>query len=188
MTALVVFVEEPSARIVVETMMRRVLPGQHVIIVEHEGRSDLQTSFPRKIAAWGHPRGVPFIVNHDNDGNDCTALKKKLTARAPARRRPRTRIRIVMQCLESWYLGDAQALVEAKLIKPPKAREIENSAKFRNPDRIVNAKQEFFRLHDERGLLAVARLIAPYLDVDRNRSISFKMFVQAVRTLTSERT
>lgn len=185
MTSLVVFVEEPSARIVVEHVLARLLPGKHVIIVQHEGKSDLKASFSRKIAAWQHPKAVPFIVLHDNDGSDCATLKHELTELVTLRCRARTRVRIVMQCLESWYLGDPTALEASGLVKPTIARKIENSQKFRNPDRLVNAKDEFFRLHTERGQLALARRIAPHLDPQRSRSHSFRLLARTAIQLTS---
>lgn len=185
MTALVVFVEEASARIVVEALLQRLLPDGSCIVVPHDGKGDLVKSYPRKIGAWEYPKSVPFIVLHDNDGGDCAILKKRLTHLVPPRKKSRTRIRIVMQSLEAWYLGDFEALAAAGLIKPEKAKQLNGNAKFRNPDRVTNAKEEFFRLHDESGQMAVARLIAPHLNFDRNRSHSFKIFVQTVRDLTS---
>ena len=67
MTELVVMVEEPSAGIVVETLLQRMRPERGVIVVPHRGRSDLRVSVPRKIAAWQHPPDVPFLILHDND-------------------------------------------------------------------------------------------------------------------------
>ena len=61
MTALVVFVEEASARIVVESLLHRMLPDQASIVVQHEGKGDLVKSYPRKIGAWEHPSGMHHL-------------------------------------------------------------------------------------------------------------------------------
>ena len=183
MTELVVMVEEESARIVVETLLQRMLPDRGVIVVPHRGRSDLRASVPRKLAAWKHPPDVPFLILHDNDRSICMDLKKELIALLPPNARNRTRIRIVMQELESWYLGDFPALCAAGLMSQKKARDLERSAKFRDPDAVAHPKSEFFKLHDDVGQIALARRIAPHLDPRNNRSRSFQLFVRTIDAL-----
>jgi hypothetical protein len=183
MTVAVIFVEEESAKIDVDVLAQRILSDRSVKVLSHEGKSDLKSSFPRKIGSWQHPARVPFIVLHDNDGGDCEKLKKRLIGLVPPQRRPRTHIRIVMQCLECWYLADPRALAKADLIKSAKAEDMLRAARFRDPDRLVSAKQEFFRLHDQPGQLALARAIAPYLDIGNQRSRSFALFVRTLQNL-----
>ena len=176
-------VEEASARIVIEDLVQRLLPAKKAIVIPHEGKSDLQTSFPRKLLAWRHPPALPFIILHDNDNADCTQLKSTLAQKIPPACQGRTRIRLVMQSLESWYLGDFQALCDAGLIKQERAAKLSRSAKFKDPDGLANPKQEFMRLHQEVGQLMLARQIAPHLSPDRNRSKSFGVFIRTVADL-----
>lgn len=183
MTGLVVFVEEASARVVAEVLAERLAPGKVVQVIPHEGKRDLRISFPRKIRAWRHPPQMRFIVLHDNDQADCRNLKASLAGLVPEQQRDRTIIRIVMQALEAWYLGDESALRMAGLITQRQADRIAVSAKFRDPDSLGNPKQEFLRLHSEIGQVKLARLIAPHLDLDRNRSGSFRLFVGTLRRL-----
>jgi hypothetical protein len=126
---------------------------------------------------------VPFIILHDNDGGNCRALKTNLRSLVPSDRSKRTQIRIVMQCLECWYLADPVALAKAELIKTTKAEEMNRAAKFRSPDRINNAKDEFLRLHKQAGQIGLARAIAPNLDLDNAKSPSFALFVKTLKAL-----
>ena len=87
-----------------------------------------------------------------------------------------------MQCLECWYLGDPIAIAEAGLIKPAKAAQLSRSAKLRNPDRLTYAKTEFLKLHDETGQMRLARMIAPHLDPERNRSHSFRLVAATLKS------
>jgi len=63
--------------------------------------------------------------------------------RIPDSRKSVTKIRIVMNELESWYLSDLDALVEAGLINSNEIEKLKNKSKFRNIENLNNAKQEF---------------------------------------------
>lgn len=183
MTDLVIFVEERSAGIVVDVLAARIAPEKTVRVIEHEGKQDLKRSYPKKINAWRHPTDVPFLVLHDNDGGDCRSLKAVLLRAVPQTGVSRTKVRLVMQHLESWYLGDAPALVAAGLLTPSRAVTIAGSAKFRDPDLLGNAKLEFHKLHKQTGQILLARRIAPHLNLDTNRSHSFRLLVSTLRDL-----
>lgn len=183
MTKVVVFVEEPSARIIVEGLALRLAPNELIKVVQHEGKSDLVSSFLRKIRAWRHPVDVPFIVLHDNDGGACNSLKARLDHLVPEACKKRTRVRIVMQALESWYLGDLPALAAAGLLHPERAGKLSRQAKYRDPEVLANPKQEFMRLHGQSGQLLLARQIAPHLDLEANRSRSFRLFIATLKRL-----
>jgi Domain of unknown function (DUF4276) len=182
MKTLIFFVEERSMMIVLDSLKSRFAPQRHVIISPHEGKNDLEKSFPRKIRAWNFPADALFVVMRDNDGSDCAILKERLISSVPLERRDRTRVRVVMQQLESWYLGDPMALVEAEYLTAAKAEIIKNTAKYRDPERIENADEVFQKLAGAPGKLAAARRLGPFLDPDRNRSTSLRVVVE---TLTS---
>lgn len=91
-----------------------------------------------------------------------------------------------MQELEAWYLGDPDALLAATMISARDRDRMIAAAKFRQSDRMTNAKQEFRRLYNEGGQLLAARSLAPHLDPDRNRSVSFKAFVDGARSLLGD--
>jgi hypothetical protein len=182
MSALYVFTEERSAGVVVKALATRYVPNKDVKVIPHSGKSDLCSSFPRKMRSIQHPAGVRFIVLHDNDGADCRKLKTRLLEDIPAKALNRAKIRLVMQELEGWYLGQLGALEACGLITSSKAAQIKNKAKFRNPDLLTNAKQEFYRLHDRANQqITLATMIAPHLDITKNCSQSFKLFVSTLQ-------
>ncbi len=179
MPVVYVFTEEPSARHVVEAVANRYAPNAVVKAVPHSGKRDLCSSFPRKMAAIRHPADARFIVLHDNDGAECHKLKMRLNGLVPSGVADRARIRLVMHELESWYLGQPHALAACGLI-PDVGRM--QKRKFRDPDLLTNAKQEFYRLHGrDYQQIAMAQLIGPLLDADQNRSASFRLFVRTLQ-------
>ena len=108
--------EEPSMKILLDGLLPRLLPGwiegQHFQCVKHEGKSDLDRSIPRKLSAWRIP-GDRFVIVRDNDSADCIKMKARLQALCELNGRPETLVRLVCQELESWYVGDLQALALA---------------------------------------------------------------------------
>ena len=184
MKTVVVFVEEPSAEIVVLDLAKRFIPHAAVSVIPHSGKTDLKNSFPKKIGAWVHPRDAKFIILHDNDGANCKKLKSRLMSYVPGEKKNRCWVRIVVQELESWYLGDLYALSKAGLMTDGQVNALVRKSKFREPDRLGNAKQEFMKLHDLVGQRLLARQIAPHLDPQRSSSPSFKLFVETLKKLS----
>lgn len=182
MRPLVIFTEEPSAALVVRALARGLVPHRSVIVVEHEGRSDLEQSFPRKIAAWQHPRDTRFLVVRDNDGADCVVLKRRLTDLAPGDQNHLVRFRLVMQELEAWYLGALDALLAAGVIKVAQLKSLRTKKKYRDVERLTNAKEEFLKLASTTGQLALARQIGPELAKYPNSSRSFVLFAGLLTT------
>lgn len=80
--------------------------------------------------------GVRILIVRDNDGADCRVLKKRLLSLVPVGA-PEHRIRLVCQELESWFLGDLEAVASAY----PTARRRALFARLgsRDPDDLTNA-------------------------------------------------
>ena len=57
---------------------------------------------------------------------------------------------------------------------------------LRDPDQIGNPKQELKRLFPDMGQIDSARRIAPFMNIENNRSYSFQVFVDGVRKLCEE--
>lgn len=171
-----------------EETLRALLPrlfpdwveDEHWMVLTHRGKTALEASIPRKIRQWNRPADR-FVILRDNDGGDCIGLKGRLRALAAARPESEVLIRIVCQELESWFLGDLQAIRVAMGRLPVHARQ--DSSTFREPDRLTNAAAELGRLTGIPGKLARAAAIARHLDVDpaRNRSRSFGVFVSGLQ-------
>jgi hypothetical protein len=154
-----------------------------ITVIPHQGRSDLRSSFPRKMAAWRHPADVRFLVLHDNDGADCRQRKTGLLALAPADRRADCRVRIVMQELESWYLADLDALEEAGVIDARGRRALARP-RYADSDAVPDPKSVIRRHVTRFGQISLAEAVAPHLRPERNRSTSFQHTVAALRWLT----
>ena len=181
MTGIVVLAEEPSGRIVAEHLAQKLNVTQQTFCLEHQGKGDLERSFPRKIAHWQGPQLPRFVVMRDNDGADCLTLKQNMFARVPIGATARVKIRIVVQELESWYFGDLDAVAKAGLITERELSLHKRKARYRDPDAIRRAKREFKSKIAPGGQIELARRIAPHLSLTENTSRSFRAFVGALR-------
>ena len=115
---IIFLLEEPSMQVLLDDWLPRLFPGwmegEHFQCVPHEGKSDLERSIPRKLAAWRYP-GDRFVIVRDADNSDCVDLKARLVALCAKAGRPDTMVRLVCQELESWYLGDLAAVAAAAI-------------------------------------------------------------------------
>ncbi len=171
MIQLVFMLEEPSAKIVLESLLPRILPSDvSFICIPHEGKQDLEKSLPVKLKNWNVPNSW-FVVIRDKDQGDCIEIKGRLRNLCEDCHRPETLIRIAVHELESWFLGDLAA-VSVAFDKPGLAGR-QNSKKFRNPDALANAQEELKKLIKGYQKMAGARRIAPHLNLDSNTSVSF---------------
>ncbi len=167
-------------KVLIEGLLPRMFPGLPFFCIEHEGKSDLEKSIPRKLKAWREP-GVIFAVVQDNDNGDCSALKRRLKRRCRESGRDDTLIRIVCQELEAWYIGEPEAMAAA--FADAKLRRIASQPRYRNPDEITNPSSVVKRLVPSFQKTAGARLMANHLTREENRSASFAAFLNGVERL-----
>lgn len=178
---LVFLLEEPSMKDLLDSWMPRQFPGVNFLCVPHQGKSDLDKSIPRKLAAWKIP-GDCFIIVRDNDGANCLEVKQRLRSMCSVR--PDTLIRLVCQELEGWYLGDLAALVAAypaSKIDTPKLRK-----RFFDPDKWQKPSQEVQRLIPEFQKRQAARRMGEHLDRVRNNSVSYRIFVAGIERVLGQ--
>lgn len=184
---IIFLLEEPSMKVLLDGLLPRMLPGlnegEHFQCVPHQGKSDLDRSIPRKLAAWREP-GARFVVLRDNDSADCVDLKARLRRTCDQAGRPDTLVRLVCQELESWYLGDLQALAAA--FDWPKASTPTRRKRFSNPDSWQKPSVEVKRLVPHFQKVGGARAMVEHLDVMRNRSRSFHAFVTGTHRVAVE--
>lgn len=184
MTHLVFFLEEPSAKELLQGILPKVLPGQCTTqFVIFEGKQDLEKRLPIRLRAWQQPESR-FIVLRDQDSGDCTIIKAGLQAKCQAAGRPDVLVRIACRELESFYLGDLGAVSRA--IGPQRLAKQDRSAKYRDPDRLVNAAQELKRLVPSYQKVSGSRAISRELNPSRNRSRSFNALVSGIQRLAGE--
>lgn len=181
----VFLLEEQSMKVFLDDLLPRLfgwVEHQHFQCVPHEGKSDLEASFPRKLRAWREP-GVQFVVMRDNDGANCIDLKARYVQLCRDAGRPETLVRLVCQELESWYLGDLRAVAEAfqaNVDTVPLLR------RFANPDGFNNASQELQRLIPAYQKIGGARKLAPHMSEARNCSTSFQIFLSGIRRTVNQ--
>jgi len=167
--------EEPPMKILLERLLPRPFPGwvegQHFQCVPHQGKSDLDLSIPRKLAALPIP-GDRFVIVRDNDHAECIALKARFTTLCATHGRPDTLVRLVCQELESWYVGDLKALAQA--FNDPKLDTPALRKRFASPDGWQKLSVEVQRLVPSFQKCSGARRIAACLHTSGNRSPSFQ--------------
>ncbi len=176
---IVFLLEEPSMKALLDILLPKILPENvGYKTIAHSGKSDLQESIPRKLKAWRQP-DTKFVIVQDQDSGDCVKIKQALSELAgPAGRE--ALVRIVCRELEAWYFGDLQAVSRAYHKDVTALRE---KSKYRNPDAIGNPKEELRKLFPGHQQIDGARRIAAHMNIENNRSGSFRQFVSGVLKL-----
>ncbi len=182
MITLVFLLEERSMREALEGLLPRILPDDvHVILVPHEGKSDLERSIPRKLRGWRTP-DTWFVVMRDQDSGDCVAVKERLQRLCSEGGREDVLVRVVCRELESWFLGDLAAVEEA--LGESVAR-LQEKGKYRAPDELGSPSRELAAIVPGYSKIRGARAIGRVLDPERNRSTSFGVLVAGGRPLAA---
>lgn len=162
-----------------EKILSTLYPQLRYRIVPHDGKSDLKKSIPQKVKVHCKD-GAMVIVLIDQDNSDCLDLKSNLIELCRATGETNFKVRIVCHELESWYLGDLNAVDAAFGTKIAK---LQNKNKFRNPDNLGNAKQELQRLIRQRGQLYIAEQLGSVMTMQGmkdNKSHSFQVFLKTL--------
>ena len=178
---LVFLLEEPSAKQVLDTLLPKLLPSDvSFLTIKHHGKDDLRQSLPRKLRNWKTP-DTRFVVLHDQDNCDCEVLKAELQELCRQAGRNDTVIRIVCQELEAWYFGDLAAVERA--FPGHRLQQLAEKSAYRDPDAIVKPSDRLEDLIPGFYKGVGAKTIPQHMDIERNRSRSFQVFIQAVRRL-----
>ena len=176
---IVILTEESSMQVTLGILMRSQYPnlieGLHWWVLKFNGKSDLEKNIPRKMQHRNIEDPL-FIILRDNDGGDCKMLKARLADLASGTGKP-YKVRVVSQELESWFLGDNKAVTKSYT----ECRFSNETAKYRDPDRLTNAAEEFANLTGDFSKVQRASLIAPHLDPSLNRSRSFKLMFETLQ-------
>jgi len=182
MTHLVFFLEEHSAKEMLDGVLPKCLPDKTSYqCVVFEGKQDLEKQLPIKLKAWRHPSDVKFIVMRDQDSGDCLIIKDSLKKKCDEAGKPDVLIRIACRELESFYLGDLTAVASG--IGPASLARLQNKKKYRNPDDLANPKQELKRIAPDYQNISGSRAIATRMEINNNRSPSFKALISGVRRI-----
>ena len=177
---ILIFVEEQSAAEIVREVSRRLGLSGRVLVLKHQGAGDLERSYAKKIESDPF-KGSKFMILRDADNMDCQKLKSKLAEAVPSEKRARTKVRIVCQELEAWYLAQPEALETAGALHT----RVPASVLRKNVDGIMNPKKLFERHAHIKGQIERARRIGPCLDLASRKSASFMHFVAGLKALAA---
>ena len=184
MRYLVCLLEEPSAQEMLKGILPRILPEDvDVQYVVFEGKQDLEKQAERRLRHWQKPDSV-FLIMRDQDAGDCMDIKQNLLSKVMASGRQEvTIIRVACHELESFYLGDLNAVENGLAISGLARRQ--KRRKYRGPDSLSNAADELFKLTNKRyQKVAGSRAIGPHLKTDgSNQSHSFNVLLDGIRKL-----
>ena len=202
MTTVEFLVEEPSAEEALRHIAPKLLPATARFYVRNFGsKYKLLNVLENRLKAYakriGGGEDLRIVVLVDRDIDDCVALKNRLelAARHAGLTTKRTRKpgagfavlnRIVVEELESWFLGDVGALRSAFSSLPAINS---NATPFRNPDN-GGSWEALHRFLKRNGVykgrypkIDAARKIAARMDVAANRSDSFQQFRRGLAEL-----
>ncbi len=182
MITLAFFLEEPSARALLQGLLPRFLPMDRIMprYIVFDGKRDLERQIVKRMRGWRAPN-THFVVLRDQDSADCRDVKVRLWDLCEEARHPEALVRVACREIESWYLGDLEAVERGLALRGLASRQ--GKRKFRAPDGLGSPARELARL--TRGLyqkIAGSRAIAPHLRLDgSNASHSFGVFVSGLR-------
>ena len=155
----------------------------------------LLDQLPRILRGYGRslPDHSAVVVVVDLDDRDCMKFKQELLAVLddcdPS---PRTLFRIAIEESEAWLLGDRAAVREAyPEAKVPVLNAYEQDSICGTWERLADAVhpggsmplKQAARHEAGKAKCEWARRIAPHMDPDRNRSKSFQVFRDGIRSL-----
>lgn len=184
MITLVCLLEELSAKEMLNSVLKRILPmSVEVRFLVFEGKQDLDRNLERRIKGWNTPKSL-FLIVRDKDSADCIKLKKELVDKLVLTGKlDKCCVRIACHELEAFYLGDLLAV--EKGLDIPRLGESQKREKFRNPDSLANASEELKKVTKKKYQKVLgSKAISPYLKLDgNNKSQSFNILVSGIKRL-----
>ena len=180
-TQYVFMTEEVSMERFLKIALDKILPIDqeiHHLIIPHEGKQDLEKSIPRKLRAWKNNNDIryQFIIVRDKDSGNCAEIKTRISSLCRKAGRDDTFIIIVIHELESWFLGDLNAVEKAYKINGIAKKQKQRL--YRNPDAIANASEQLAHICNDTTKISRAENITLKMDFDNNLSQSFNYFIR----------
>lgn len=184
---LVFLAEEESMAMTLEVLISNLgysTESCRIYIIHHQGSKHLRKSIPNKLRGWKHAH---FVILHDQDSKNCKELKKELIKLCQGTdKEEKPIIRIVCRELESWFLGDPNAIRKAF----GKDFSDLNHDKYNDPDSIKKPSEELKGLIEKQGKQSYkkvkgAKLIAEHMEIkeNQNRYKSFQVFMKTIEEL-----
>ena len=187
MKQLVCLLEEPAAEAMLKVVCRSILPAEvQTRYIVFEGKQDMDKQLEKKLKHWNAPDSV-FLVMRDQDSSDCLTIKQSLKHKVVAAGKiDKAVIRIACHELESFYLGDLEAVEQGIGLRGLSS--MQGKSRFREPDSIANAAQVLKKLTKSKyQKISGSRAIASFLKLDgANRSHSFNVLLSGIKKLIEE--
>lgn len=183
---LVCFTEEPSAKIMLEIILPKLIPKIETTVINFEGKQDLEKNIENKLKFWETPDTV-FLVTRDQDSGYCQVIKNGLLQKVISSGKEHVSlIRIACRELESFYLGDLLAVEKGMDMGIASLSKRQNKKKFKTPDTILRAKEELQKIAKTYQPVSGSRNISKHLKLDdSNKSISFNFLIAGILKLCS---
>lgn len=184
MSEIVFFLEEASAKALLQTIIPMVLnPTPPCRYVVFEGKQDLEKQLVRRMKGYIVP-DARFVVLRDQDSGDCCEIKNSLLAKCVEGQHPDALVRIACRELESWYLADLKAVEKGLCVN--NLSQLQQKNRYRNPDNTPSPSKVLAQIAPSYQKIGGSRLIGPHLDIENVRSKSFRQFVTGIRRLVRE--
>ncbi len=198
------FLEEPSTQETLKAILPKILSNDVTFdFLVFEGKDDLLNNLSARLMGYRWiPNDWRLIVLIDEDRKDCHELKAKLEQAAheagfvtKSSAAPNESFQVInrlaIEELEAWFFGDVEAMHAAY---PRIPENLQSKAKYRNPDAIQGGTYEalerlLIQKNYYRGRIpkpTVAQNIAQHMVPNRNRSKSFRVFVEGLRACVGE--
>lgn len=194
-------VEEPSMEAALQNLLPHMLPqGSDFNILLFQGKNDLLKKLPNRLRGYSFwiPENYRIVILIDEDRQNCHDLKNQLelicqqsglfTKTRNDGAGFKVLNRIVIEELESWFIGDVDALHQAYIRLP---NSLSQMKKFRDPDTISGGTwesleqllQKFGYFKGGYAKVQAAREISLFMIPEINRSRSFQVFREGLLAL-----
>jgi hypothetical protein len=184
MIQIVFFLEELSAKVMLEGFLPCLVPEKYPCrFIVFEGKQDLEKQITRRIRGYQVPN-ARFVVLRDKDSEELNVILKRLKAKCVEALKPESLVRVACYELESWYLGDLAAVEKGLNINGLAKNQLK--APYNQPDELAAPAQKLQSIAAAYQKVGGSRAIGPHLNPAANRSKSFQLFVDGIKTLVSE--
>jgi hypothetical protein len=144
----------------------------------------LENHLEMRIKYWKMPETM-FVVMRDQDSGYCSVIKRKLKEKCKAAGHPEAIVRIACHELESFYLGDPDAIEKGLEIHNIRKHDRRNL--FREPDSIDQpSKKLMYITRNKYQKIDGSGKIAPFLNPLINTSKSFNVLYKTLNQLLAD--
>ncbi|MDI9408290.1 MAG: DUF4276 family protein [Candidatus Pacebacteria bacterium] len=188
--------EEPTIEIIIKNVFKNLLPDtvefEFTVKSKPALINGLENSLEFYGSKWSYDKDFRVIIISDSDGQDCKDIKSILETKAQKFNLPTSTNPdpitdqfailnlVIVEELESWFIGDIEALVKSY---PKMPKSLHKQKGFRGFDKIKKPKEQldqklisigYFKHYVRRNELA--ETLTPHMNPDSNQSASFQYF------------